>query len=234
MKFVGSGRYRDPRIGIVSVRCLRTAKHIIAHWRGAELAVTVPPGVTPERYKAVLDSMLPRILQHKPTGRFAPGMQIDIDGMRVLFAGDAGPGRVFCTPTADGAYVLHHDPLLDPASPGAEKTVCRVLLNTGVHALERLLLPVAEAERKRLGTDCVFLLSKGRTRLGYCDVHRVIHLSGMLAYYPAALRRFVVLHEMAHCTHMNHGPAFKALLDRYCDGRMSQWNRQLKSYKPPF
>ena len=50
---------------------------------------------------------------------------------------------------------------------------------------------------------------------------------------PPHLVEFVLLHELCHTRQMNHGKAFKDLLDRCCDGRMRELEKELKRHHPP-
>lgn len=63
-----------------------------------------------------------------------------------------------------------------------------------------------------------------KTRWGSCNVvSRRICINLQLAKFPVECLEYVLLHELAHIAVSNHGPEFKALLDRY----MPDW-RDLK------
>ncbi len=65
---------------------------------------------------------------------------------------------------------------------------------------------------------------------GSCSVKGNINLNLNLMRLPAELRDYVMLHELCHLKHMNHGPEFHALLESVCpDHRRLQ--RQMKEYK---
>lgn len=49
------------------------------------------------------------------------------------------------------------------------------------------------------------------SRWGSCSSQGRIRLSWRLILAPPNVRRYVVAHEVAHLTHLNHGPEFKAL-----------------------
>lgn len=54
------------------------------------------------------------------------------------------------------------------------------------------------------------------TRWGTCNVHaRRIWLSIHLAKHPMEAVRYVAIHELTHLWEANHGPEFKARMDRY-------------------
>lgn len=57
------------------------------------------------------------------------------------------------------------------------------------------------------------------TRWGTCNVRdQRIWLSIHLAKQPMEALRYVAIHELAHLWVANHGPEFKARMDRYCPG----------------
>ena len=51
-----------------------------------------------------------------------------------------------------------------------------------------------------------------RTRWGSCSSSGGIHLNAQLLFLPEGLVRYVLLHELCHTRHLNHSPAFWALL----------------------
>lgn len=69
-----------------------------------------------------------------------------------------------------------------------------------------------------------------RRRWGSCSGRRAIRLSWRLVMAPAAVRRSVVAHEVAHLRHMNHSPAFYALLDQVFEGERHEADHWLKQH----
>ena len=53
---------------------------------------------------------------------------------------------------------------------------------------------------------------------GSCSSLGNINLNLRLVTLPDELRDYVMLHELCHLKHMNHGPKFHALLESVCPG----------------
>lgn len=58
-------------------------------------------------------------------------------------------------------------------------------------------------------------ITSARTRFGSCSGKNSLCFSWRLMEYPEAAVDYVVVHELAHITHKNHGPRFWALVERY-------------------
>lgn len=69
-----------------------------------------------------------------------------------------------------------------------------------------------------------------RTKWGSCSSRKTISLSLFLMNLPETLRDFVILHELCHTVHLDHSPAFHALVDRLCGGRERELARALRGY----
>ena len=58
-------------------------------------------------------------------------------------------------------------------------------------------------------------ITSARTRFGSCSGKNSICFSWRLMDYPEPTIDYVVVHELAHIAHKNHGPQFWALVERY-------------------
>ena len=58
-------------------------------------------------------------------------------------------------------------------------------------------------------------ITGARTRFGSCSAKNRLCFSWRLMAYPAEAVDYVVVHELAHLVHKNHGPDFYALVARY-------------------
>ena len=66
---------------------------------------------------------------------------------------------------------------------------------------------------------------------GSCSSKGNINLNMRLILLPEHLQEYVILHELCHLRHPNHGPAFHALLDSLLDGREAALSRELRSWR---
>lgn len=67
-------------------------------------------------------------------------------------------------------------------------------------------------------------VKKMRSRWGSLSPRGYINLNLLLMTFPPAAIDYVVMHELCHLEHMNHGPGFHALMDR----RMPDWRERKK------
>lgn len=64
---------------------------------------------------------------------------------------------------------------------------------------------------------------------GSCSSAKNINLNMKLIFLPDRLQQYVILHELCHLTHPNHGKEFHTLLDRLCCGKEKELHKELKS-----
>ena len=97
-----------------------------------------------------------------------------------------------------------------------------------------LLLPLAREIADGLGLEPAgFEIGRGMRKLGHCTTKKVIQLSRNLMFLPEPLIRYIICHELAHLTHMNHSAEFHALCNQYCNGQEKQLERQLRQFRFP-
>ena len=65
---------------------------------------------------------------------------------------------------------------------------------------------------------------------GSCSRKGNINLNLNLMRVPEDLRDYVMLHELCHLRHPNHGPAFHALLESLCPGHRAK-EKELRKYR---
>jgi hypothetical protein len=141
-----------------------------------------------------------------------------LDGSSVAFLGRAlplnivrGGQRALARFEADGTLLLR---LPEQAPPAHGDLALRRCLARELLGAARLRLPRWESA---LGVRCTRLKVRPmRSRWGSCATTRgVITLSTELAHRDPAFLDYILLHELAHLLEANHGPRFKALLDRH-------------------
>lgn len=68
------------------------------------------------------------------------------------------------------------------------------------------------------------------SKWGSCSVRNDISLSLHLMRLPDYLIDYILLHELCHTIHKNHGPKFHQLLDERTGGRHKALNKELRKY----
>jgi len=69
-----------------------------------------------------------------------------------------------------------------------------------------------------------------KSRWGSCSGHNGINLNLHLVRLPEHLCNYIILHELVHTVHKNHGKYFWATLDKLC-GDAKGLARELKNYR---
>ena len=72
-------------------------------------------------------------------------------------------------------------------------------------------------------------VKKMRTRWGSLSARGYINLNMVLLHYAPAVLDYVVMHELCHLQHMDHGPGFHALMD----ARMPDWRARKALLEQP-
>ena len=167
-----------------------------------------------EEQQAWIAAQRARLPQPRP---FAPGAEIGLgDEILTIDWNEAGPRRI----ERDGDRLRCGGP--------RDGLARRVELWLRREALRVLSQETAEFAR-RAGVDVTRVaIGDPRGRWGSCASSGAIRYSWRLILAPSFVRRATVAHEVAHRVHMNHGPAFHALvasLDESDPARSRAWLR---------
>lgn len=84
-------------------------------------------------------------------------------------------------------------------------------------AARKTMVPEVALWAKKVGVTVEKVrITSGRTVWGSCNSNGEINLSWRLMMVPPELREYVVIHELCHRVHMNHGVRFWRLVGKHC------------------
>ncbi len=75
-------------------------------------------------------------------------------------------------------------------------------------------------------------INSAKTRWGSCSAINSINFSLFLMQLPYELIDYVILHELSHTIHKNHGFLFYDLLNKLCNNKHQLLNQDLKKFSP--
>lgn len=228
---------QHPLLGDVEVVAHRAARRFIAR-RGSDgrVRLTVPPGCSEAEARRALDKLAPRLLARQQPARrlYAPGMVIEQPGIRIEIAHDAGArGGLRLTGNTACARILI-GPELDMDRHDVCAAISRLMMRVARHRAPAVLIKQAREIALAKGLQPrSWSIGSGLRTLGRCTSDGNISLSAALMYAPEHLRRYVICHELAHLTEMNHSPRFHTLCDAYCAGQEHALAAELKTFPWP-
>lgn len=95
-----------------------------------------------------------------------------------------------------------------------------------------ILVPKLEAAARRHGFAYGRVAIKNNvSNWGSCSVLGNINLNMRLILLPEHLQEYVILHELCHLRHPDHGPGFHAMLDSLLEGRENALRRELAEWR---
>lgn len=246
-QIVKSCHYIHPDIGPINVKVNANSRHVRARWIGPEVHITIPQNYPYEYYEQFLRDFSDKIKSHKPQTRFFDGQIIDGNyadfeiriSDRTLIHGsyltriDNNPqrGKKRNYIINIGSKALDHIAL---STPKAQNIINKLLIHCAIGATTDFLIPrarqlAASIERSPLGWN----VKDSRARLGSCSSNGIITLSPRLIFLPLDLSDYVIFHELAHLSEMNHSAAFHYVCNTYCHGRESELRARVKAFNFP-
>jgi len=70
-----------------------------------------------------------------------------------------------------------------------------------------------------------------KTKWGSCSGQNNISLNVNMVFLPKHLQDYLLLHELCHIRHKNHGKEFWAQLNLYCGGKAKVFAKELKHHR---
>jgi predicted metal-dependent hydrolase len=205
-----AGRVLNLRI-VENSRATRLTLRIDTSGRG--LRVTVPPGMPMRdvdefilRHQGWLEN---RLTKYPDRPKLRPGVKLPVRGVNhVLIHEPAKRGSVEQGHDEDGAYLIVH---------GERAHFGRRLADFLKREAKRDIEPMALSLAKQTGRKIKSIRFKDTSsRWGSCSADGNLSFSWRIAMAPKPVITYLVAHEVAHLTEMNHGPKFWKLCEELC------------------
>ncbi|MEM6903761.1 MAG: SprT family zinc-dependent metalloprotease [Pseudomonadota bacterium] len=191
--------------------------------RGQGLRVTTPPYVPlgeVQRFVEENRDWVEAQLAHKGEHvAIKPGMELPIEGIPRIIT---PTGRLRGLPELTDTHL--HVPGEPDRLAGRVTRFCRSM------AKERIV-PLAEAKAARSNCKVQRITVRDTTsRWGSCTHDGCLSFSWRLILAPPSVLDYVVAHEVAHLTHMDHSEAFWALNAQLANGTMAEAKSWLRRH----
>ena len=231
---VSSYEFDYPSLGIVHVVPRRRSGRISARWRDGKVYINVPWGISERDMLRALASFEPNLKSSRPEILYYDGQSIELEGVTITIGRQSfSPDKIISQAQLPHS-VIEVGRNFDFNKSDTSRTISNMMCRIAQRLAADLLLPRArelaqEVKRYPVGWE----ISNGHRVLGRCDTNGIIALSYILVFLPSHLRDFVIYHELAHLSEMNHSPRFHELCNEYCGGREAQLKAELRAFKWP-
>jgi predicted metal-dependent hydrolase len=229
---------RHLHLGTVTLRKLRQSRSMRISVRAEGVLVTLPLHTSFGEAEGFLDNHVDWALQAlrrladkqaKTQTMFAPGTEFGTYSRKVqLIPADRHNVRVDIRP---GVVEIYY-----PAARQIDDRSLQATIRKAVeHAWRVEAHEVLPARLQQLAVQHGFQYKKlsirsSRTCWGSCSPDNSINLSLHLMHLPDHLIDYIILHELCHTVHKNHGAAFWKLLDGVTQKKAREYAKQLRAH----
>lgn len=223
-------------LGMVRFVVRPTSNKISARWKDNMLACNVPPFISRKYVEQWLMDNREKLAGTHPGRWFNPGQKFDFGDWSVdIVAGDNGRNRglIVGYPSGMESRIVVPDGF-DFDSPDSTFRISQVMCKIARCVAPSILLPFAKAIADRINRRPIaWNISHGHRVLGTCTPRGEINISYMLSFLPRELREYIVCHELAHLSEMNHSARFHEVCNAYCGGREKELEKALRNFRFP-
>lgn len=225
-------------LGQVAVTFKANARRFIARRRHDCIALTAPARAGIAEVNRALDSMAPRLMAVAPPqqARFYDGQRFSFDGLDITITSQSvHPDRIVLSHDATrGSAVIALGSNIGFDNDNATLGISNAMKAVARRAAPLILVPRARQLAARFGCHpSGWKISSGARILGQCDGNGIVSLSYMNVFLSAELRDYIICHELAHLSELNHSARFHRVCDAYLGGREKELIAKLKSFRWP-
>lgn len=233
----------DNEFGEIIVNTRANMCRITARWRNGVLSINKPPHITLSQIAHFIEEYREklRLLREKSIEKSAQTIRYELGQRIPCFRGEVLITAIDYRPRftgykrdKDGKLFIFISSKDDINSDIKQQAISGALKELMKRTAPHVLIPFAHEVAKEIGVSPKeFVIGRGLRKLGHCTTKKVIQLSANLMFMPEELVRYVICHELAHLTEMNHSVAFHTLCNRYCNGKEKALERTLRAFTFP-
>ena len=228
-----------PVLGTVKITFRHGLRNITGRTGARGTTVSAPAGASMTDIRRVLDLLGEKRLKMPDTAPlYSDGCLVDCTEIKFLIKSEPiGEGRVRITDRripSRGIITISADSSLNLADTETALAITKIMLRVARTAVKLHVIPEAMRIAERLGCHpAEWCVGHGLRTLGTCSAGKRITLSAAVMFLPPDLRRYIICHELAHLTHLDHSEQFHRLCDSYCGGHEKELRRRLREFKWP-
>lgn len=221
-------------LGEVMVTLNPRATRISGRWKLGKVHITAPSSVSKVRLEQAIDSIAQKLIDRKTIFSYSENQVISSEDITfAIVRQNFRPDSIIISPALPVTKIQIGEKI-DIKSQTATVAISKALTNAAFRFAPTLLLPRAKELALSVGkSPAAWKIGKGVRTLGTCNSQKVITLSSTLVFMPQELRDYIVFHELAHLTEMNHSSAFHRLCNSYCSGKEALLRAKLRAFNYP-
>lgn len=228
------GEVQHNQLGRVVVSARPNSHRATARWRNGIVSLNVPASLQlPDIYR-LLDNFTPRLLEARPSLQYSAPMCISLPGVEFIITRQKLlPNKILAKASLPQCFIeVGSD--IDLTTDESIRAISNILCRVAQRIAPDLLTPYARKLADKIGRyPTGWAISSGFRTLGTCSNKGIISLSYALVFLPQELRDYIIYHELAHLSEMNHSQRFHDLLNSYLNGRESYLHNRLRNYSWP-
>lgn len=220
-----------PQLGPVHVTFRRDSRSISLRHKSGSFHSTAPYGLSHAELMTVFDRLAPKALDSLPTLFYNEGDTIDTGNLLITISRqNMFADKIAISDRGHGMVAIAVGNALEMASESTTSLITKSLKSIASRHAPDILLPRAESIARSLNqSPSRWAIGHGDRRLGCCNSRREISLSRICIYLDEQLRDYIICHELAHLSEMNHSPRFHDVCDGYCRAVIGRPERELAS-----
>ena len=234
IKLITGYEFDYPQLGLVRLTVRSNTRSITARWKNGKIQLNIPRSISEQDVFDALQKFTPSLQRNKPGLRYHDGQQIILDGLIITIKRQTlNPEKILGQARIPNS-VIGVGCEWDFNNDNTTKSISRLMCKIAQRLAPEILLPHARRLAQNIGIAPLgWAISTGHRVLGKCDNNGFISLSYIIVFLPLHLREYIIYHELAHLSEMNHSSRFHQLCNKYCNGKEATYIRDLKAYKWP-